>query len=69
MEDLLLLDNSPNSYLFQPENALPIVSWYDNMQDRLLYSYISILRGLSRVHDMRAALELFVHHEASYEEH
>jgi len=43
MKDLLILDNSPNSYLFQPENALPILSWYDDMNDRMLYHYIGIL--------------------------
>lgn len=38
--DVILVDNSPNSYFFQPENALPIVSWYENMGDRILYNYI-----------------------------
>lgn len=60
-KDLLILDNSPNSYLFQPESALPIVSWYDDMSDALLYEYVPILQGLSIVDDVRDALETFVY--------
>jgi RNA polymerase II subunit A small phosphatase-like protein len=29
MKDVIIIDNSPIAYLFQPENALPIISWYD----------------------------------------
>ena len=28
LKDVIIIDNSPNSYAFQPENALPIPSWY-----------------------------------------
>jgi RNA polymerase II subunit A small phosphatase-like protein len=30
MKDVIILDNSPIAYMFQPENAMPILSWYDN---------------------------------------
>lgn len=30
MEDILILDNSPISYLFQKQNALPIKTWLDD---------------------------------------
>jgi RNA polymerase II subunit A small phosphatase-like protein len=33
MKDVIIVDNSPVAYMFQPENALPILSWYDNMED------------------------------------
>ena len=33
MQDIIIIDNSPSSYLFQPENALPITSWYDDKED------------------------------------
>ena len=65
--DLLILDNSPNSYLFQPESALPIVSWYDDMNDTLLYDYIPILQGLSIVDDVREALATFTYPNAPME--
>ena len=36
LNDVIIIDNSPSSYLFQPENALPCTSWYDNKKDREL---------------------------------
>jgi len=60
-KDLLIIDNSPNSYLFQPESALPIVSWYEDMDDTILYEYIPILQGLSIIDDVRDALAAFVY--------
>lgn len=30
LKDVIIIDNSPNSYAFQSENALPISSWYGN---------------------------------------
>jgi len=32
--DAIILDNSPSAYMLQPEQAIPIVSWYDDMKDR-----------------------------------
>lgn len=68
MKDIMLLDNSGNSYLFQPENALPIVSWYDNMSDQILFDYIPILQGLSVTNDVREVLALFCNTAAPYED-
>lgn len=48
IEDVIIIDNSPNSYLFQPQNALPCVSWYDNMNDTELDSFIPILLKIAR---------------------
>ena len=33
MKDIIIVDNSPVAYLFQPENAMPAVSWYDDPAD------------------------------------
>jgi carboxy-terminal domain RNA polymerase II polypeptide A small phosphatase len=30
MTDVIIVDNSPVAYMLQPENAMPIVSWYDD---------------------------------------
>ena len=30
LKDVILLDNSPISYIFQPENGMPIKNWYDD---------------------------------------
>ena len=30
MSNIIIVDNNPDAYAFQPENALPILSWYDD---------------------------------------
>lgn len=46
--------------MLQPECGIPIVSWYDDMSDRLLFDYIPFLIELSKVPDMREAITSFV---------
>ena len=31
----IIVDNSPHSYIFQPENALPIGTFIEDMQDQV----------------------------------
>ena len=57
LRDVLIIDNSPTPYLFQPDNALPIISWYDDVNDRCLYDYIPFLKELSKVDDVRPILK------------
>ena len=70
MKDVIILDNSPISYRFQPENGLPISNWYDDLNDDELHSYTQLLEELSRVDDVRPYLEKvkthekFMHHKA-----
>jgi carboxy-terminal domain RNA polymerase II polypeptide A small phosphatase len=56
LEDVIIIDNSPTSYLFQPENALPSISWYDDKGDRELLDMIPILEKLAKVKDVRMIL-------------
>lgn len=56
VKDVLIIDNSPTAYYFQPENALPIISWYDDKNDTLLYDYIPFLKELTKVDDVRTVL-------------
>jgi RNA polymerase II subunit A small phosphatase-like protein len=44
--------NSPNSYSFQPENAIPITSWYDDPEDTELYRLLPVLDRLARSRDV-----------------
>lgn len=53
LNDVIIIDNSPASFLFQPENALPSISWYEDKSDRELLQFIPILEKLSRVKDVR----------------
>lgn len=56
MEDIMILDNSPNCYQFQQENGLPIISWYDDPEDTELMNYLPALRLLSQVEDVRPVI-------------
>jgi RNA polymerase II subunit A small phosphatase-like protein len=56
IKDAILLDNSPNSYAFQPENAVPILSWYDDFSDVELVDIIPFFKKLSTIDDVRPIL-------------
>jgi RNA polymerase II subunit A small phosphatase-like protein len=53
----IIVDNSPASYLFQPENALPCDSFIDDMADTELYSLADFLIRIAGVADVRQALQ------------
>jgi TFIIF-interacting CTD phosphatase-like protein len=53
MEDIIIIDNSPNSYQFQPENGVPILSWYDDPHDQELQRYVPALHMMSQIEDVR----------------
>ena len=60
MNELIMVDNSPNAYYFHPENAVPILSWYDDPDDRCLFEMIPLLEALSQVDDVRSVIPRFV---------
>jgi len=60
MKDAIIIDNSPTSYMLQPECGMPILSWYDDPQDRALFDYIPMLIEMSKINDMREAITGFV---------
>jgi len=43
LRDVILLDDNPNAYWYQPENALPINQWYDDPTDTELAQVLTIL--------------------------
>jgi len=43
LKDTILLDNNADCYLYQPENAIPINSWYDDESDTDLDDVLGIL--------------------------
>lgn len=57
----MIIDNSPTSYIFHPECAIPTVSWYDDQSDMELYQLCSILERISKVEDVRPVLKQFIH--------
>jgi RNA polymerase II subunit A small phosphatase-like protein len=60
LKDCMIIDNSPTSYLFHPECAIPTVSWYDDQSDMELYQLCSILEKISGVDDVRPVLKQFI---------
>jgi carboxy-terminal domain RNA polymerase II polypeptide A small phosphatase len=56
LKDVIIIDNSPTSYFYHPENALASRSWYDDYEDRELYDFIPLLQKISNVEDVRPVL-------------
>ena len=67
LKDIIIVDNSPLSYSFHPENGLPILSWFEDKNDRELYNIIPLLIFLSGVKDVREYIpKLVVENAISY---
>lgn len=60
MKDVIIVDNSPAAYLFQPENAIPILSWYDDPHDTELLRLTHILERLAYEDDVRKVIRALV---------
>lgn len=56
LKHVLIVDNSPASYSFHPENAVPVVSWFDDFSDMELLELIPLLEKLNEVDDVCAFL-------------
>ncbi|CAH2326270.1 CTD small phosphatase [Pelobates cultripes] len=47
LNKVIIIDNSPASYIFHPENAVPVQSWFDDMSDTELLDLIPFFEGLT----------------------
>ena len=56
LERLVLIDDSPPSFLLQPDNAIPITPYFGQMEDRALPMMLPMLRGLDMLTDVRDTL-------------
>jgi RNA polymerase II subunit A small phosphatase-like protein len=56
LRNTIIIDNSPASYLFHPENAVPIESWFDDPSDRDLLELIPFLQECANASDVRVPL-------------
>lgn len=52
----IIVDNSPHSYVFQPENAVPIGTFIDDMEDTELLDLVPVLLAIENVKDVRQHL-------------
>ena len=55
--DTIILDNSPASYIFHPNNAVPVSSWFNDPHDAELTALIPFLADLPSVPDIRGILD------------
>ncbi len=47
LDRTVIIDNSPIAYCFQPRNAIPILSWFDDPNDDELLKLIPLLQQLA----------------------
>ncbi|KAI5250421.1 hypothetical protein E4T43_00190 [Aureobasidium subglaciale] len=58
LSKVMILDNSPLSYIFHEDNAIPIEGWISDPTDNDLLHLVPLLEGLQYVTDVRALLAL-----------
>lgn len=56
VDTVIILDNSPASYFFHPENAVPCTSWFDDMDNKELLEMIPFFDELSRTDNIYSLL-------------
>uniref|UniRef100_A0A671NJL2 Mitochondrial import inner membrane translocase subunit TIM50 n=1 Tax=Sinocyclocheilus anshuiensis TaxID=1608454 RepID=A0A671NJL2_9TELE len=57
LRNVIIVDNSPASYIFHPENAVPVQSWFDDMNDTELLDLLPFFEGLSKEEDVYGVLQ------------
>jgi RNA polymerase II subunit A small phosphatase-like protein len=60
MNEVIILDNSPVAYLFQPENAMPAVSWYEDPTDEELLRVATLLEHMAYEEDVRKVIRTLI---------
>lgn len=56
LQKVVIVDNSPASYIFHPDNAVPVASWFDDMTDSELLDLIPFFEKLSKVENVYSVL-------------
>ncbi|KAK7938651.1 hypothetical protein WMY93_001977 [Mugilogobius chulae] len=54
---VIIIDNSPVSYIFHPDNAVPVASWFDDVSDTELLDLIPFFERLSLEQEVYPALK------------
>lgn len=60
LKDTIIIDNSPTSYIFHPQHAVPISSWFSDAHDNELLDLIPVLEDLAgpQVQDVSLVLDV-----------
>ncbi|EDV23941.1 expressed hypothetical protein [Trichoplax adhaerens] len=61
LSDVFIVDNSPGAYRTNPENAIPIKSWFSDPTDTALLNLLPILDALRFTTDVRSVLSRNLH--------
>ncbi|CAG8674523.1 12493_t:CDS:2 [Funneliformis caledonium] len=59
LRDTIIIDNSPASYIFHQNNAVPISSWFNDPHDTELLDLIPFLEDLTTVDDVMMVLDSY----------
>ncbi|XP_062613981.1 CTD small phosphatase-like protein isoform X1 [Saccostrea cucullata] len=57
LAQVIIIDNSPASYIFHPDNAVGVQSWFDDMTDTELLDLLPFFEGLSNVDNVYQVLK------------
>ncbi|WRT70253.1 uncharacterized protein IL334_007248 [Kwoniella shivajii] len=57
IETSIIIDNSPASYIFHPNNAVPVSTWFNDPHDTELTDLCPFLTDLATVDDIRGVLD------------
>lgn len=70
LRDTIIIDNSPMSYIFHPQHAVPVSSWFSDTHDNELVDMIPFLEDLAqdKIRDVTLSLDMNVDEEADKEE-
>ena len=60
LKDVIIIDNNPVSYVMNQDNGLPILTWYDDLNDKELKKFIPLLKYLSNEDDVRQVITKIV---------
>ncbi|KAG8201629.1 hypothetical protein JTE90_012699 [Oedothorax gibbosus] len=66
LHKVIIVDNSPASYIFHPDNAVPVNSWFDDMSDTELRDLIPFFEQLSKMDDVYSVLRNSNHAAGSH---
>ena len=62
LEDSIIIDNSPASYIFHPQHSIPISSWFNDSHDSELTDLLPFLEDISKsnVDDVSLVLDVSI---------
>ncbi|KAK0659589.1 putative phosphatase PSR2 [Lasiodiplodia hormozganensis] len=66
LKETIIIDNSPTSYIFHPQHAVPISSWFSDAHDNELLDLIPVLEDLAgqQVSDVSLVLDVALFSQA-----